>query len=572
MGKFLQFGRTIRGKIILSFGILIISIVAIYVTSFLNVQSLKGELDSILSHDMAISQQSDIVSKSISDIENGERGFVITGSESFLAPYGNGKNAIEDSFQTMESTIKGNPQQLTDWKRIEDRYKQWLQWIDQIIDTRRNNSLEAASAMINSSDGYKINVQLQEALRVFNARQHNETQSKIDLLNQEIVMGRVGTSILSGLALLLAIFLGFTLSRNLRKNVRRISESIIDIANAGGDLTKRIQIKTKDELAGLAGDTNLLIEGIAELVKQISFLGENVSASSQELFASSEQTAKTILSIAETSGEVASAVEISTKQMTNSTKKMKQLSEVANQLFVQAESVKTASEEMKSAANNGDKFVRLSEEKMHSIEKVISENTRLIEALGKKSLEINHIINTITEISNQTNLLALNAAIEAARAGEHGKGFAVVADEVRNLAEQSQNSAKEVTNIVTDIQTEINQIISQNHQGVVEVKQGVETALETSSSLNKILEKIDDTVLIIGNMATQIDKTLTLSEEVSESFNEMATISIQTSSHTETTAAAAEEGSAAMEQVTTAAQELSRQADILRQLMSNFKV
>ncbi|WML46194.1 methyl-accepting chemotaxis protein [Neobacillus sp. PS3-40] len=572
MRKLLLYGRTIRGKIVLSFGILIIIIAAIYITSLLNVQSLKAELDSILNHDMTISQESGVVSKSISDIESGERGFVITGSESFLAPYGNGKNSVDQSFQTMESIIKDNPKQLNEWKKIEETYKLWLQQIDQIIEIRRNNGAEATAERINSPEGFKIHVQLLESLRVFNEEQQKATQAKIDQLNQKVVMGTVGTSVLSGLALLLAIFFGFTLSSNIRKNVRRISRSIIDIANAGGDLTKRIHVKTKDELAGLANDTNLLIEGIANLVKQISILGENVSASSQELFSSSEQTAKTILSIAETSGEVAVAVEHTTKQMTDSTVKMQQLSAVANQLFEQAVSMKSSSEEMKNAANSGEKFVRLSGEKMQTIEKVIAENTKLIEALGVKSLKINHIINTITEISNQTNLLALNAAIEAARAGVHGKGFAVVADEVRKLAVQSQNSANEVTTIITDIQTEVNHIISQNHQGVKEVQEGVETARETSSSLNKILEKIDDTVMIIANMATQIDKTLTLSEDVSKSFSEMAAITIETSSHTESTAAAAEGGSAAMEQVTTAALELSKQADQLRQLMGNFKI
>ncbi|HJV16421.1 MAG TPA: methyl-accepting chemotaxis protein [Bacillales bacterium] len=572
MKKFLHFGQTIRGKIILSFCILLIIIASLFITSFLNVQSLKGELDALLTHDMAISQESGNVSKSIADIENGQRGFVITGSESFLATYGNGKNMVEESFQEIEKIVKDNPNQLKDWKKIEVIYNQWLQWIDQVIESRRNNGFESSADMINSSKSDTLNNQLLESLRVFNEEQQKLTQTKIDHLDKQVVMGRIATSILSGLAFLLAISLGFTLSINIKRNVRRISQSIVDIANAGGDLTRRIHVKSKDELAGLANDTNQLIEGIANLVKQISILGENVSASSQELFASSEETARTILSIAESSGEVAAAVENTTTKVTDSTDKMQQLSAVAHQLYEQAVFMKTSSLDMKNAASNGEKFVRLSEEKMHTIEKAISENTILIEALGVKSLKINHIVNTITEVSNQTNLLALNAAIEAARAGEHGKGFAVVADEVRKLAEQSQNATKEVTNIITDIKNEVNHIISQNHQGVKEVQEGVETALETSASLKQILGKIDDTVRIIANMASQINKTLALSEEVSESFKEMSAISYEASSHTESTAAAAEEGSAAMEQVTSAAQELSKQAEELRQLMGNFKI
>lgn len=568
----MNYFRTIRGKIILSFVILIMIITALYVTAFMNVQSLKSELDSILQQDLTISHESDQVAKAVTDIESGERGYIITGYESFLAPYGNGKNTVDNSFQNMEKLVKTSPKQWKDWKNIENTYNQWVKLVDKVVDTRRDAGYSAAAELVKASDGRKLNMELIEALRVFSDDQQKATAARIVTLNKEVLIGRVVTSALSVLAIVLALFFGITLSRNIRKNVKRISDSILDIANAGGDLTRRIHVKTKDELAGLANDTNHLIEGIAVLVKKISVLAENVSASSQELFASSEETSKTILSIAETSGEVAAAAEQTTNQMTGSSKKMQQLSDAAKQLNLQAMAVKASSDEMKAAATDGGKFVQRSGAKMQAIEKVIAENTQLIEALGQKSTEINQIINTITEISNQTNLLALNAAIEAARAGEQGKGFAVVADEVRKLAEQSQNAAMEVTTIVTAIQTEVNQIISKNLQGVEEVKEGVKTAAETSASLNKILQKVDDTIITSNQMGNQINLALDLSSVVSESFESIVSIATETSGHTETTAAAAEEGSAAIEQVTSAAAALSTQADKLRQLVGNFKI
>lgn len=572
MEKMVGYFQTIRGKIIVSFAILIIIIAALYITTFMNVQSLKAELDSILQHDLAISQESGKVSQSISDIELGERGYVITGFESFLAPYGNGKNNVDDSFQTMEKLIHNDSKQEKNWKQIENTYHQWIKWVDGVVEARRNSGYDAAAEMVTASSGRKLNVDLNEELRIFSESQQKKTAATIERLNQEVMVGRVLTSVLSIIAAILALFFGITLSRNIRLSVKRISRSILDIANAGGDLTRRIHVKKKDELAGLANDTNQLIEGIAALVKKISVLAENVSASSQELFASSEETAKTILSIAETSGEVAVAAEKTSVQMTGSTEKMRQLVQAANQLNNQALTMKKSSEEMTVAAHHGEKFVKRSGAKMHTIEKVISENTKLIEALGHKSTEINQIIDTITEISNQTNLLALNAAIEAARAGEHGKGFAVVADEVRKLAEQSQSAAQEVTGIVTAIQKEVNQIITKNNQGVEEVEEGVKMAEETSTSLNTILGKIDDTLATIQQMGDQIETALQLSGLVSDSFEAMSSITVETSIHTETTAAAAEEGSAAIEQVTSSASELSRQADKLRQVVGNFKI
>jgi methyl-accepting chemotaxis protein len=529
-------------------------------------------MDNIVKQDMVIEKESQLLSKALVDIESGQRGFVITGSESFLASYGNGKNSVHNSINSLIDLTEKSPQQQEKINVIEETYAKWLVWVDSVIQTRRDEGKDAASILVESSDGRKLIVQLNEEIGLFSGHETAQTMARIDKLNDQVLTARIVTSILSLGALFLAIFFGFTLSRNLRRNVKRISQSILEIASAGGDLTKRIEIKTQDELADLAKDTNTLIDGIADLVKQVSLLAENVSASSQELYASSEQTATTILSIAETSSEVAIATENTTNQMSVSVGKMHQLSKVANGLHEMAVSVKSASDEMKGAASMGGKYVMASGEKMESIEKVITENTELIEALGKKSLEINHIISTITDISNQTNLLALNAAIEAARAGEHGKGFAVVANEVRKLAEQSQNAAQEVTKIVTSIQSEVSEIIDRNVYGVEEVQSGVQIAYDTSTSLKTIIEKIDDTVAVINNMGTQIDTSLHLSGEVSVSFDALATIAMQTASNTETTAAAAEEGSAAMDQVTNSASELSKQSEELRRLVGNFKI
>jgi methyl-accepting chemotaxis protein len=209
---------------------------------------------------------------------------------------------------------------------------------------------------------------------------------------------------------------------------------------------------------------------------------------------------------------------------------------------------------------------------MMNIEETMASTSETVEALGKRSAQITMIIGTITEIAEQTNLLALNAAIEAARAGEHGRGFAVVADEVRKLAEQSQKAAKGVTEIVHSIQEEVNVIIKQNSDGVKEVIAGVEITNETNASLEGILSQTNKTTVVVNEMVDHIQATLNLSQEVANSFAQVNEIAAATAANTESTAAASEQGSAAMQEVTASASELSQQAEKLKELVSSFKI
>ncbi|HYK73544.1 MAG TPA: methyl-accepting chemotaxis protein [Pseudoneobacillus sp.] len=571
MKKTFTYFRTIRGKIVLSFATLVLVLLALSVTSFFNVKMFNNEITNLVERDLVVHTEIQKLMKSFVDIETGERGFVITGSESLLASYGNGKNAVDNQLNLLKDFTKGDKKQENELANIRSTYNEWLKWIDSVIQARRDLGKDEAAKMVETSEGRKLMNELQAHVDNFVNEEKQNTENRIDKLNQFVTIAETGTIVLSAAALLLAIFFGFTLSRNIRRSTRKISQSILEIANAGGDLTKRIHVKSKDELAGLAADTNTLIEGIAGLVKQVSLLAENVSASSQELFASAEETSKTIASIAVTTNEVAAGSDHTTSQMAVSDEKMKHLNQTATQLHKYASTVQMASNEMKMAANVGSEYIELSGQKMKTIEKTIAENTVLIEALGEKSSEINHMINTITDIANQTNLLALNAAIEAARAGEHGKGFAVVADEVRKLAEGSQNAAKEVTNIVTMIHEEIEKIILKNSNGVEEVQAGVKTMNDTSQSLNQIIFNINDTASVISTMGEQINQVLELSNDVSASFKEVTSIAALTASNTESTAAAAEEGTAAMEQVTASAAELSKQSEQLREVVGNFK-
>lgn len=564
--------QTIRGKITISFGILTILLIILSITSYLSMNQLEKEIDRIVGNDLVVHEKIQGILKSSYTIESAERGYAITGDKSFLDPYYTSKKYIDDNIKKLRSLVKDSKSQLQKVDSIESSYYFWSGSIDSVIQARQFQSEKDARDLIQDAHGKDYMGKMQTNINAFDNAQSKASQDRIDSLHTKVKIMEGISLFLSLAAIILTIILSLALSRSIKSNVRKISGSILDIANAGGDLTKRIQIKSNDELAGLAKDTNVLIDGIAKLVKEVSKMAENVSVSSEELLASAEETAKTIMSIAETSSEIAAGSEKTTSQMDESLTKMNSLNEVVEVLGSLADRVKVAALNMQSSAKTGETSVKEASIKIMSIEETMANTSSTVESLGKKSDEITKIINTITGIAGQTNLLALNAAIEAARAGEHGRGFAVVADEVRKLAEQSQNAAKEVSRIVHSIQNEVNTVIEQNKEGVQAVISGVEISNETTQSLQKILQDTNDTTEVIAEMVTQIERTLHLSRDVANSFAAVSEIAELTASHTETTAAASEEGSAAMEEVTASASELSKQAENLRELISNFKI
>ena len=260
---------------------------------------------------------------------------------------------------------------------------------------------------------------------------------------------------------------------------------------------------------------------LASMAEQLSSSAEELSSSSEEVNASIEQTSSTIQQIAEGS------------------------STAANQTNVVLEETKKAGE----AAQTGQEAAADVSSKMNVIKTTTQEGASKIESLGEKSKEIGNIVNTINQISEQTNLLALNAAIEAARAGEAGRGFAVVADEVRKLAEESGNATTQIRELIASIQNEIDgavESMANNTTQVDEGSQGVEEAVKAFETLPSIVGSVNNAA------------------------NEVASVAQENASGSEEASSAMEEVSASMQQVTSSAQELTELAAKLTQMAKDL--
>lgn len=416
--------------------------------------------------------------------------------------------------------------------------------------------------------------------------------------------------------------------------LKRISDSIDMVVTVAqkvgvGDLSaEKINVKTKDETFILAETFNQMVDKLKNMVYQINSTSQSVAATSQELSVKAEETTKATQQVAQTVEQVAIGSSDQSTSAMNVVEIMDQVARAVEQIAAGAgeqsknvygttemvehmvkridvmaggmEEVRKAAEQNGVVAENGGKSVEQTVEGMLRVKDAVFETAQKIHELGDRSQKIGEIIQVIDDIAAQTNLLALNAAIEAARAGEHGKGFAVVADEVRRLADRSGKATKEIAELIIDIQKGTELAVESMQVGTREVEEGVVLAQAAGQSLGEIVEGVKTTGENVHKIMDIISEILKDSQEVSQAINSIAAVTEENSAATEEmsasatevnnsmqnvaaisqeNAAAAEEVSASSEELTAAIEEISASSDQLagmalelQNLIEQFKV
>lgn len=562
----------IRGRITISFAILLTIIIAMCALSYANISSLQKNLRQFADYNLQQQMQINDLASEIAKLSNYEQSYIITGEESVLQLYSDTKTTIDENLAALSVSLVDLQEESTLLSLISQFYANYMSYSSSVIAIRASHGFENASRLLKNSNNQLLKTHIDEHTDKLISQLQLRNEATIKQLERMALASNISFFILAVVAMVMTISLGYFLNKSLKRNTHAINSSILDIAQAGGDLTRRVHVKTKDEFAEIANSTNSLIESIATLVKRVANLAENVSGSSQELMALADENARTIDEIANSTMDTAMNSSQIMQSVAIAKAEMDSLEHSMYDLNDQAKEVHAAANAMKDAAYKGSDSVVHSSNVMLEIEETMATTSTTVEALGKKSNEITSIISTITAISEQTNLLALNAAIEAARAGDHGKGFAVVADEVKKLASQSQAAASEVATIVSAIQKEITAIISQNHAGVQTVIRGVEITNETTSSLQAILQQTERTSGVLTQMLAQIGQTLQYSKGVATTFLEVDMLAQSSAQNTEASASAAIQGAASMQEINASSLELAKQADDLRSVVGEFKI
>jgi methyl-accepting chemotaxis protein len=328
------------------------------------------------------------------------------------------------------------------------------------------------------------------------------------------------------------------------KPIKNLIERVKDIAQGDGDLTQRIDVKSKDEIGQLGGYVNLFIQKIHDVISEVSGATREVASAATEIASSSEQIAAGMNEQSAQVTQISAAIE----EMSAS------VVEVARK---SGEAANNAQESGKVAAEGG-KVVNETIAGMNAISDAVTSSAASVSELGKRGEQIGQIIEVINDIADQTNLLALNAAIEAARAGEHGRGFAVVADEVRKLADRTTKATEEIAQSIQAIQNETSLAVERMNAGTEQVKVGVDKATQAGQSLEKIVAGAQEVASMIQSIAAAAEEQSATSEEVSRNVESISAVTKQTSEGTN--------------QAASAAVQLSEKAEQLLRLVGTFKV
>lgn len=398
------------------------------------------------------------------------------------------------------------------------------------------------------------------------------------MLNELVSSNTNSSLVLAALAAIVIIIVGFLLGNRIGQPIsavvgltNQMNEEFKKFVNvvdaiAENDLTlqiqqseiKNIRINSNNEIGMLANAIEGTIEAKNSIGSALNKMVSNLNDIINQLNSNAAQLVLTASEIASSSDKMTHEAKEQASQVSQVSSAIEEMAVNIKQTSINSDKANDISQGASEIASNGGKVVNETIQGMKQINDVVDESAKSISKLAKSAEQIGEIVSVINDIADQTNLLALNAAIEAARAGEQGRGFAVVADEVRKLAERTGTATDEITSMINGIQNQTNDAVKSMDTGVKEVEKGRRLADKAGSSLTEVVNMSQNVMDMIRQIAAAADQQSSATQEVSSNVEIISSVTKETSSYAEKSAVVAEE--------------LNRQAEKMQQVVSKFKI
>ena len=436
-------------------------------------------------HTHLVLHANEMLMSDLKDLETGQRGYLITGDEKYLEPYNAAHQAIDQKLQEIVALTNDNPAQQQRLANMGKLIDSKIAELQETIDLRKQKGFDAALVVVLSDKGKtimddyrKLSTELELAENTLLNERELTMKSDASLTKLVIVGGSI-------LAICLLIVVSYFLIRNISIPLDKVTQMAKLVAQ--GDLTAEItNTNREDEVGVLNRAFKQMIQVLSGSLKEINEGVNTLATASTQILAATTQvasgTAETAAAISETSTTV-EEVQQSSKQSSQKAKNVADSAQRVVQVF-----------------QNGQKAVDDTISGMKNIREQMDSIAQTVVRLSEQSQSIGGIIASVTDIADQSNLLAVNAAIEAAKAGEQGKGFAVVAQEIKNLAGQSKQATLQVRNILNDIQKVTGAAVMATEQGSKAVESGLKQSMQAGEAIRILAESSNEAV----QAATQI--------------------------------------------------------------------
>lgn len=517
----MDFGKRLglRVKIALPFVITAIALVVIGLFAVSTVRNLVSDTDNI----------ADTYLPSVSEILNGDRdlyqalvaqmAYVDAQSnnengENYLGSFDENAGQALDRFNTAVGRLEGTG--VSDVARgFDAAYERWLGSAQRVLELAETGDPEQARALA-ASETNNLFDNLRNYFDEVGAHADAQAQIRAGEASSEGQSSSVTILLITAVSILISIGLFVVFLKMIISSIAALRDQLDNIAQGEGDLTQRIPVEMDDDLGKLAKSFNLVLENLQSMIGSIQQLTRELGTGATDLARAAKDNNDGVTRQTDSISMVATAI----NEMQSA------IEEVAGNASRAAEITRDAEEKGK----NGARIIRNSSEQVHRLAAQISKAVEVIRKLSDDSDNITSVLDVIRGIAEQTNLLALNAAIEAARAGEQGRGFAVVADEVRTLAQRTGQSTEDIQKMITTLQAGVADIVSVMETGSKEASETEKLATDAESELKAILEAMANIADVNTSVASATEEQTQVVDEINRSITEINDLAAESAS------------------------------------------